>query len=247
MNPNDITLQPLPYTQADTVFQGALAIPPGSESPKPAVLVVHEWWGRTGFTDDRARALAALGFVGFSIDLYGNHQQAETPAEAAALSGGLTSNLPLLTARFEAALAAVKAHPGVDSQRIAAIGYCFGGSVALSMARQGVPLVGVVGFHAGVSPLAPIRGTLQTPVALFTGSDDPFVPNDAVDAVVHEMRRAGAEVQVTQYPRARHAFTNPQATAKGEQFGLPLAYDDAAASDSWVKAVEFLHRCFEGK
>ncbi len=237
--------QSLTYTHDGVSFHAQLALPANASTPRPAVLVVPEWWGRSAFTDDRAQALAELGWVGVALDVYGNHQQAETPAEASALSTALSGNLPLLMARFEAAMAAVRAHPSVDATRIAVMGHCFGGSVALSMARQGVPLAGVVGFHAGVSSLAPIRGEMTAHIALYTGGADPFVPNEAVEATVEEMRAAGARVQVTTYPTAKHAFTNPQATAKGAQFGLPLAYDAAAAEDSWQKAAVFLAECFK--
>ncbi len=241
-----ITTQDFSYSHQNTVFHGLLAMPADCARPKPAVLVVHEWWGRTAFTDDRAEALVELGFIGLAMDLYGNHQQAETPAEAGALSGALSSDLPRLKAHFNAAIEALKMHPQVDAQRIAAIGYCFGGSVALSMARQGLPLAAVVGFHAGVSHLAPIVGQVSTPIALFTGGDDPFVPTEAVTATIAEMQAAGAAVDWVNYPAARHAFTNPSATAKGQRFGLPLAYDAAAAEDSWQKAGAFLRRCLRG-
>lgn len=244
MPSTSIATQPLIFTHDGVAFHAQLALPSDSRTPRPAVLVVPEWWGRSAFTDDRAQALAELGWVGVALDMYGNHQQAETPAEASALSSALSGNLPLLMARFEAALAAVRAHPLVDAARIGVMGHCFGGSVALSMARQGVPLAGVVGFHAGVSSLAPIRGAMTVPIALYTGGADPFVPNEAVETTVREMRAAGATVEVTTYPTAKHAFTNPQATAKGAQFGLPLAYDAEAAQDSWQKAAAFLSECF---
>ncbi|WP_407276649.1 dienelactone hydrolase family protein [Halothiobacillus sp. DCM-1] len=243
----EITTNPMYYSHGNTEFHGHLALPADLTTPRPAVLVVHEWWGRTAFTDERAQALAELGYVGLSIDLYGHHQQADTPAEAGALSSALTQDFPELKARFMAAYQALQAQPMVDAQKIAAIGYCFGGSVALSMARQGVPLAGVVGFHAGVANLAPISGQLKTPIALFTGGNDPFVPNEAVAAAVDEMRAAGGTVAVTTYPAARHAFTNPQATAKGAQFGLPLVYSPDAATDSWGKAAAFLQQCFAGR
>lgn len=237
--------RPIHYSVAETTFHGDMAFNAAQSGRRPAVLVVHEWWGRTAFTDDRALALAQAGYVGFAIDLYGNHQQAENPAQAAQLSAAVAGDIPLMTERFTAALHAIQQQPEVDPNKIAVIGYCFGGSVALSMVRQGVDLAAMVGFHAGVSHLAPIaHAPIKTPIRLFTGGADPFVPTEQVEAEVAAMRAAQADIEVVTYPAAQHAFTNPAATEKGERFNLPLQYNEAAATDSWQQMLKFFRLVF---
>lgn len=245
-NSNSIELKTIPYTVDDVTMQGALAVDSTQTGRRPAVLVVHEWWGRNAFADGRAQALAKLGYVGFAVDMYGNHAQASDPTEASALSSAVAGNLPIMKARFIAALHAVKQQPEVDPERIAVIGFCFGGTVALSMVRQGVDLAAMVGFHAGMNGLAPIaHPPIKTPVRLYTGGSDPFVPVDQVEATVNEMRAADTDIEVVTYADAQHAFTNPGATEKGKKFNLPLHYNEQAANDSWHKMSAFLATTFK--
>ncbi len=236
-----IQTKSIPYTLDGITMQGEMALNTAQAGRRPAVLVMHEWWGRNAFSDDRARALAKLGYVGFAVDMFGNHAQADNPAEASRLSSAISENLPLMTNRFMAALRAIKQQPEVDPNKIAVIGYCFGGSVALSMVRQGVDLAAMVGFHAGVSGIAPIaHPPIKTPVRLFTGGADPFVPTLQVEATVAQMRAAKTDIEVVTYAHAKHAFTNPAATEKGERFNLPLQFDADAADDSWQQMQVFL-------
>lgn len=245
-NSRPVELKTIPYTLDDVTMQGALAVDSSQQGRRPAVLVVHEWWGRNAFADDRAKALAKLGYAGFAVDMYGNHAQADNPTEASALSSAIGGDLPLMKGRFMAAIHAVKQQPEVDPERIAVIGFCFGGTVALSMVRQGVSLRAMVGFHAGLSGLAPIaHSPISVPVRLYTGGNDPFVPADQVDSTVKAMRAAGADIEVVTYPNAQHAFTNPAATQKGEKFNLPLQYNEQAANDSWHQMDSFLADVFK--
>lgn len=245
-NSTTIELKTIPYTLDDVTMQGAMAVDSAQQGRRPAVLVVHEWWGRNDFADNRARALAKLGYVGFAVDMYGNHVQADNPTEASALSSAVGGNVPLMKGRFMAAMHAVMQQPEVDPERIAVIGFCFGGTVALNMVRQGVPLTAMAGFHSGLSKLAAIaHPPIKTPVRLYTGGADPFVPSDQVQATVAEMKAAGADIQVVTYPGAKHSFTNPIATARGEKFNLPLQYDEPAANDSWHQMSAFLASAFK--
>jgi len=231
------------YTAGNTTLKGYVAWDDAQDGPSPGILVVHEWWGHTDFVEDRARALAELGYVGFALDLYGDGLQVDTPEEAGACAGDLVGNPMKLRERFEAALDALKGMAQVDSDRVGAIGFCFGGAVAISMARQGVPLDGVVAFHAGLGNIAPLGSQpIRTQFHLFTGAEDPMAPPEQVDAFVDEMSEAGVPVGVTRYPGVKHAFTNPGATEKGERFGLPLAYDVDAARDSWDGMNAFFGR-----
>lgn len=235
-----IEIEDLSYRFDAVTMQGGYAVDRSHKRRRPGVLVVHEWWGRNDFSDDRAKALAKLGYAGFAVDLYGDHKQAANPDEAAALSSAIGGNLPELKGRFLAALNALKQQPEVDPERIAVIGFCFGGTVALSMVRQGVALTAMAGFHAGMSGLAPIEHTpIKTPVRLFTGGNDPFVPVDQVEATVAQMRAAGDDIEMVVYPDAKHAFTNPGATEKGKRFNLPLQYNAEAATNSWDRMKAF--------
>lgn len=241
-----IQMKAIPYTLDGVTMQGGLAIDSAQSGLRPAVLVVHEWWGRNAFSDDRAQALAKLGYAGFAVDMFGDHAQADNPTDASALSSAVSGNLPLMTGRFMAAIRALKQQPGIDPERIAVIGYCFGGTVALNMVRQGVDLAAMVGFHAGVDGLAPIaHPSINTPIRLFTGGDDPFVPTEQVQMTVADMRAAKADIEVVTYAQARHAFTNPAATEKGERFNLPLQYNAHAADDSWQQMHTFLRTVFK--
>ncbi|MBD3816453.1 MAG: dienelactone hydrolase family protein [Halothiobacillus sp.] len=245
-NSTSIELKTIPYTLDDVTMQGALAVDASKQGRRPAVLVVHEWWGRNAFSDDRAKALAKLGYVGFAVDMYGNHAQADNPTEASAFSSAIGGNLPLMKGRFMAAIHAVKQQPEVDPERIAVIGFCFGGTVALSMVRQGVSLRAMAGFHTGLGGLVPIaHSPINVPVRLYMGGNDPFVPTEQVDTTVKEMRAAGADIEVVTYPNAKHAFTNPAATQKGEKFNLPLQYNEQAANDSWRQMSSFLADAFK--
>lgn len=240
-----IHFRTIPYTLDGVTMQGVLAADSAQKGKRPGVLVVHEWWGRTPFVEDRAHALAELGYVGFALDLFGDAKQTDNPTDASAMSQEVGGNLPLLTQRFVAALHALKSQPEVDPDKIAVIGYCFGGTVALSMIRQGINAAALVTFHAGVSSLAPIvHEPITTPIHMFTGGNDPFVPTEQVMAVEDEMKKAGANIQVTIYPNAQHSFTNPAATAKGKQFDLPLVYDDVLAKDSWNQMHQFFREKF---
>lgn len=237
----------IPYTSEGVTMLGTLAVDSTQTGKRPGVLIVHEWWGRTPFVEDRARELAKFGYVGFALDLYGEAKQVNNPTDAAALAQAVGGDLPLLTQRFTAALQALKAQPEVDPDKIAVIGYCFGGTVALSMIRQGINVQALTTFHAGVSGVAPMGPEpLTTPIHLFTGGNDPFVPAEQVMALKDEMRQAGADIEVTLYPDARHAFTNPGATAKGQKFDLPLAYDEVLAKDSWNQMHQILREKLGG-
>jgi len=237
---HDIRSEVVEYQADGRTMKGYVAWDAGNEGPRPGILVVHEWWGHNDYVERRARELAELGYVGFALDLYGDGHQAGTPDEAGRCAGEIGGDLGLMTRRFQAALDALKARPEVDAERVAAIGYCFGGTVALGMARQGLPLDGVVAFHAGLSGVPPVGDRpIQARLRLFTGEEDPMAPPADVDAFIDEMVSAGVKIEVTRYPGVQHAFTNPVATERGKEYGLPLAYDANADEDSWKQMAAF--------
>ncbi len=241
---NAITTTDVTYSYNGETLAGFVAYPTGADAA-PGVLVVHEWWGHNEYARERAKMLAELGYTALALDMYGQGKRAEHPKDANALMMQVLGNADLLEGRFVAALEHLRAMPQTDAERIAAIGYCFGGSVVLNMARTGVALAGVASFHGGLSGLLPLTEVGRDPAYLvLNGAADPMVPEDAKSAFIQSMQSVPA-FEFVDYPGAKHAFTNPEASVKGEQFGLPLAYDREADEDSWQRLASFLNSVFD--
>jgi dienelactone hydrolase len=235
----------LNYRHGDTEMRGMLAYDDASQEARPGVLVVHEWWGQNEYPRERARKLAALGYTALAVDMYGDGKTAAHPDDAGKFASAVGGNLPLARARFEAALAALRDQPTVIDDKVAAIGYCFGGGVVLNMARLGVDIDGVVSYHGSLATRNPAGpGDIKTRVLVFNGADDPLVTGEQIASFKSEMDAAGANYEFVNYPGAVHGFTNPGADEKGEKFGLPLAYDPAADSDSWTRTQAFFKQIF---
>lgn len=214
----------------------------GREGRRPGVLVVHEWWGLNDYARQRAEMLARLGYVAFAVDMYGDGKVTEHPQQAGEWAGFLGANPGLGRARFERALALLQGHARVDPDRIAAIGYCFGGGVVLSMARAGLPLQAVVSFH-GSLPTDPVPDGVQVRAKILVchGAADGFIPAEAIARFQASLDAAGADWQFVSYGGARHGFTNPRA----DSFGMEgLRYDDAADHRSWSAMQSFLEEAF---
>jgi len=233
------------YQAGDTTLKGYLARDAAVQGKRPGILVVHEWWGHNAYARERARQLAELGYVALAVDMYGDGKTADHPDDAGKFAAAVRNNLPLMQARFEAARAFLNSQPDVDPGQNAAIGYCFGGGVVLAMARSGADLDGVVSFHGslgGGGTAAP--GSVKARILVANGADDPFVTEEQIAAFKAEMDAAGADYTFINYPGARHSFTNPDADAFGERFGLPLAYDAEADADSWAEMQAFFQSLF---
>ena len=237
-----IHTEPVSYKDGNTILKGYLAYDDASASKRPGVLVVHEWWGLTDYPKEVAKRLAQLGYAALAVDMYGEGRTTDKPEEAAVLSGELKKSPALARSRFEAALAALKAQPVCDSGQIAAIGFCFGGTMVLEMARLGEPLRGVVSFHGGLSSAIPEADRhIKAKILVCHGGDDSFVPRAEVEAFQDEMRKAGADWQMIVYGGAVHSFTNPAANG----YHLDGAkYNAAAARRSWEHMKLFLHELF---
>ena len=241
----EVVTEELKYRHGDTEMRGMLAYDNTSKEARPGILVVHEWWGQNDYPRERARKLAELGYTALAVDMYGDGQTAEHPDDAGKFAGAVGGNLPLARARFEAALTALREQPMVANDKIAAIGYCFGGGVVINMARLGTDIDGVVSYHGSLATSAPAKpGEVKTRVLVFNGADDPLVTAEQIKAFKSEMDAAGAEYEFVNYPGALHGFTNPGADRKGEEFGLPLAYDKEADSDSWKRTQAFFEQIF---
>jgi dienelactone hydrolase len=174
---------------------------------------VHEWWGHNAHARNQAIRLAKAGYVALALDMFGKGKVATHPKDAQGYVAEVTKQAGLVADRFDAGLALLLAQPQVDRQRTAAFGYCFGGSVALGMARAGADLDGLVTFHARVAPQgAPAeKGKVKPRILVQSGGADPMVPKEQLRAFEEEMRAAGAKAEVIVYPGAKHAFTNPDA------------------------------------
>jgi dienelactone hydrolase len=234
------------YRDGDTVLKGYLVENQALRGKRPAVLVVHEWWGHNEYARKRARMLAKEGYVALAVDMFGDGKTAQHPDDAGKFAGEVMKNKQVGEARFNAALDFIKQQPNVDSSRIAAIGYCFGGGVVLHMARQGADLKGVVSFHGSLATDAPAApGAVKAKVLVFNGEDDKMIPADQVMAFKVEMTKADASYRYVGYPGVKHSFTNPDADSYAKKFNLPLAYNKKADQDSWAQAKKFLKDIFK--
>jgi dienelactone hydrolase len=230
------------YTGDGTTMNGYVVYDASKEGKRPAVLVVHEWWGLNDYPKMRARKLAELGYIAMAIDLYGNGKTADNPDDAGKMSGPFYQNPQMAKSRFDAALNKLKTYPQVDTTDIAAIGYCFGGGVVLNMARLGENLKAVVSFHGNLVGAPADKNLLKAKVLVCHGADDQFVKPPEVTQFKKQMDSIGADYTFKQYPNATHAFTNPVATAMGKKFNIPLAYNAAADSASWNDMKEFFRK-----
>ncbi len=219
------------YTVGGVTFEGYLAFNDSLAGPRPAVLVVHDWNGLNDYARSRANQLAELGYVAFAVDMYGKGQRAHSNDEASRLAAPLRADRVLMRARINAALELLRKDARVDAGHIAAIGYCFGGTVVLELARSGASLAGVVSFHGGLD--TPNPQSTPKPLAkilVLHGADDPFVTTEQANAFQDEMRRAGADWQFVAYCDAVHGFTNP---GSGSDKKRGMAYNAVADRRSW--------------
>ena len=241
----DIRTEEITYQVGDTTLSGYLVYDAASE-PRPGVLVVHEWWGHNEYVRTRAYMLAKLGYSALALDMYGDGKVANHPDDAQKFMNEVMSNADLSRERFVAAMKILQQHPSTQANKIAAIGYCMGGGIVLNMARNGMDLKGVASFHGTLGAGEPAQaGAIQAKILVAHGADDPFVPAEQVDAFKAEMDAAGVDYRFIAYPGAVHGFTNPGATALGQQFNLPLAYNQSADEQSWDELKKFLAAIFE--
>jgi dienelactone hydrolase len=240
----DIQTREVTYTSGATSLKGYIAWDAVRSGPRPGVLVVHEWWGHNEHARTQARRLAEAGYVGFALDMFGDGKSTTHPDSAQAFMNQALSDIPGLMARFAAALAQLKADQNVDSTRVAAIGYCFGGAVVLSQASSGADLDAVASFHGAMPPGgAPDSGAVKARILIMTGGADPMIPAANVDSSVAKLRKAGATVEVITYPHAQHSFTNPRA----DSVGMPgLKYDAEVDRQSWEAMLKMLREVFGG-
>ncbi len=241
----DIKTEQIQYEANGVKLNGYIAWDANQAGPRPGVIVVHEWWGQTDYIRSRARMLAELGYTGFAVDMYGNGKTAANPDEAGKLMTEVLENMDEGVARFEAGRRALKGHSSADASKTAAMGYCFGGAVVLEMARRGIDLKGVASFHGALSTQTKVEpGSIKAKILVLHGDDDVLIPREQVDAFKSDMQNARADMKFIGYPGALHGFTNPEATANGKKYGLPLAYDENVDKKSWNELKSFLAEVF---
>lgn len=215
------------------------------EGKRPAVLVIHEWWGLNDYAKMRARELAKLGYIAMAVDMYGDGKMGDDPDAAGKLATPFYMKPEIAKPIFDAALEKLKGFSQTDATKVAAIGYCFGGAQVINLAKMGEDLKGVVSFHGNLAVMPPNKDLLKAQVLVCHGGADPFVPQTEVDLFKKQMDSVGAKYTFKVYEGATHAFTNPNATAMGEKFKMPIKYDAAADSASWKDMKEFFQQIFQ--
>ncbi len=241
----EIHTQDLPYTTADgTKLLAFHAYDDSYQGPRPGILVVHEFWGLNEHARNRAQALAKLGYSALAIDMYGEGQVAQHPNDAKAFMQDALQTTEITRTRFLAGLELLQQQPQTDILQIGAIGYCFGGHVVLEMARQGLPLAGVVSFHGALTTQNPATlGSVKARVLVEHGAADTMVTAEDVAAISAEMVKAQVDYQLVSHPGAKHAFTN-SASDENSKWGLNVAYNQLADERSWADMVRFFAQTF---
>ncbi len=213
------------------------------QGKRPAVLVVHEWWGLNDYPKRRARQLAEMGYIAMAVDMYGNNRTADNQTDAQKLAMPYYTNPKMAKKIFDSAVSQLKKYEQVDQTKMAGVGYCFGGGMLLNFARMGEPLNGVVSFHGNLLGTPADKNLTKAEILVCHGEKDDFV-NAQVAPFKKQMDSIGKPITFKTYPNATHAFTNPDATATGKRLGMPIEYNAAADSASWNDMKEFFGRIF---
>jgi len=229
------------YKDGNVVMEAYMAWDDSASDPRPGVLISHAWGGRSAFEEGKAEMLAELGYVGFALDLYGKGKRGSSKEENAALMQPFVEDRSLLQRRMKLALDCLRRQKEVDSTRIAAMGFCFGGLCVLDLARSGADVLGVASFHGLLSKPGNTDGNrIQGKVLVLHGWDDPMATPEHVLALADELDAMGADWQIHAYGRTMHAFTNP--AANDPDFGT--VYNPAAERRSWQNLQLFLAEIF---
>ena len=230
------------YKQDETILEGFIAYDDAVEGKRPAVIVVHDWVGFGDYANHRAKMLAELGYVAFAVDIYGKDVRPKNTDEAAMQASKYKGNRALMRQRIQAGLDFIKSQPLVDANRVAVMGYCFGGTVSLELARSRADIVGAVSFHGGLSTPNPEETkNIKAKVLVLHGADDPYVPAPEVQAFQKEMTDANTDWQMIYYSGAVHSFTRRDA---GDDNSKGVAYNANADKRSWEAMKQFFREIF---
>jgi dienelactone hydrolase len=225
------------YKQGSTPLEGYLAYDTALKGKRPVILIVHEWTGLGEYVRNRAKELAGKGYVAFALDIYGKGVRPSNPTDAGKEAGKYKDNRKLMRERAKAGLDYIKTRSFVDPTKVIAMGYCFGGTVALEMGRAGLPLAGITSFHGGLNTPTPQDAkNIKGKVLVLHGAIDPFT-KDQVPAFQKEMNDAGVDYQFISYSGTVHAFTNPEA---GSDLKKGTAYNASSDRRSMQAFMDFL-------
>jgi len=237
-----IETEAITYDVAGTEHAGYIAVPDDIDGTVPGVIVVHEWWGLNDHAKRSAERLAEMGYVALALDMYGGGKSTGDPAQAGAWAGEVYTDIAEMKNRYQHALDRLKKHENVDASQLASIGFCFGGSVSLEMARAGLELDAVVSFHGGLKSSVPEdERNLSAAVLICHGASDPLVPQEDVTAVMAELDAAEVDWNVIQFGGQLHSFTNPDAPSGGD---LPVRYDANSAERAFAAMETFFKTVF---
>jgi dienelactone hydrolase len=243
--PAAVKTEPVEYAYDGKTFKGMLAYDDAAAGKRPGVLVVHEWWGLNDHARDRAEKLAGLGYVAFACDMYGDGKTTSHPKEAGEFAGEVRKNQAAWAGRAKAALKVLRDSPKVDPTKLAAVGFCFGGSTAQLLAFAGADVDAVVSFHgAPVVPTADQAKAAKARILMCHGGADPFIKQETIDAFKKALDAGGAKYEWVSYPGVVHSFTAPGA----DKVGNPgMKYDEKADKESWAAMRKLFDEAFAGK
>jgi len=234
--PRRIATAELPYTNNGIEFTGYLAEPADAAGRKlPGVLVIHEWWGHNAFARKQAERLARMGYVAYALDMYGDRKVTTSAGQARLWAEELYGD-PRMRSRAKLGLEQLKKHPNVDTNRLAAIGFCFGGTAVIELAYSGADLDAAVSFHGNPQPAQPDDTGIEAKILICHGEEDPHVSDEQLEAFEQAAKAKGIDYTILRYPQAQHSFTNPRAA----EAGLPgVAYNSVAAEKAWQDMQQF--------
>lgn len=231
------------YEIDGTKYDGYIYYNEDQKGKRPGILVVHEWWGLNDYSRHRARQLAQLGYISMAVDMFGNGKTAEDPTGAQNLVMPFYKDPTLSKKLLDPAIDLLKTYPQTDESKMGAIGYCFGGFVVLNAAKLGADLDAVVSFHGGLGGVEPEKNVMKAKILVCHGAEDPMA-NPDVDEFKKGMDTAQSDYIFKVYPDATHAFSNPNATAKGEKYNMPVKYNEDADKASWDDMKDFFQTIF---
>jgi dienelactone hydrolase len=237
-----ILIEDIEYLHDSTRCRGVLAVDDRWHKERPGVLVVHEAWGLGKHAIDRALMLASMGYPAFAADMYGDRKCPSSLAEARVFTSQLRASPRVLRDRARAALSVLADRPEVDRSRLAAIGFCFGGTTVLELARCGEKLAAVASFHGGLLPVGEPSSSICPSVMVFVGARDPLGSAEHIGAFEREMEAAGADYQIQIFGNTLHSFTNPDAGLAGSP--KDFQYSPVADRRAWRAVRGFLRESF---
>ncbi len=227
------------FEEESKTFSAQVQLPKDMKDKVPLVVIVHEWWGRNDYIRDRSAMLTKEGFATLPVDLFGDGKVVENPKDAGALATPFYQNPQMGVDRLNKYIAEAKKDPHVDPSKIYVIGYCFGGTQALNLARSGADVAGVASFHGGLESTLKSNG-IKAKILAVNGLADPMVPPKQRQAFEKEMKALKADHKIVNYKNATHAFTNPRATEVGKKYNIPIAYNKEADAGAWKDLLKFL-------